>query len=253
MRAAVGTLAWLERTGGILSRRDRVDFLGQAVAYGFATLPGELRRALRIGRQVPAVDLGLIAPPDSAVVRTAERLIAEIAPPMVANHCHRTYAMGAALAQLDHLQFDAEVVYVASLLHDLHFADPRALPQPHCFTLPAVRRTRALLTENGWDERRRELTAEAISLHLNVRPPRTSVEAYVVYAGARLDVAAYRYGDVHPDTMAAIVEQHPRLDLKRKSAPMFTAQSAANRGSRADFYTRFLAVNLFTRRTPFLE
>ena len=60
MRAAVGTLAWLERTGGILSRRDRVDFLGQAVAYGFATLPGELRRALRIGRQVPAVDLGLI-------------------------------------------------------------------------------------------------------------------------------------------------------------------------------------------------
>jgi hypothetical protein len=133
VRAAVGTLAWLERTGGILSRRDRVDFMGQAVAYGFATLPGEVRRALRIGRQVPAVDLGLIAPPDSAVVRTAERLIAETAPPMVASHCHRTYAMGAALAQLDHLQFDAEVVYVASLLHDLHFADPRTLPQPHCF------------------------------------------------------------------------------------------------------------------------
>jgi hypothetical protein len=34
---------------------------------------------------------------------------------------------------------------------------------------------------------------------------------------------------------------------------MFAAQSAVNRGSRADFYHRLLAVNWFIRRAPFDE
>jgi hypothetical protein len=50
-----------------------------------------------------------------------------------------------------------------------------------------------------------------------------------------------------------VLERHPRLALKRDSAPMFRAQSSANRSSRADFYTRFLGVNWFVRHAPFDE
>ena len=253
-RAPVGTLAWTRDTRGLLSIPDRIAFLGQACVYGLATLPDEFRRALGIRRRrLARIDPSLIKAPDSRLARDAEELIAEAAPAMVVNHCHRTYAWGAALALHDGLRFDSEVVYLASLLHDLHFADPHAMPNAHCFTLPATEAAGSLAAEAGWDEGRRALAAEAITLHLNLRPPRNSPEAYAVYAGARLDVAGYRYGDVHPDALRSVLDRHPRLDLKRESAPMFEAQAAANPGSRAHFYTRYLAVNWFVRRAPFDE
>ena len=78
-------------------------------------------------------------------------MIAELVPPMVVNHSYRTYAFGATLAAHDRQSFDREVVYVASLLHDLHFADPHAMTQPHCFTLPAAERASAMLGDAGWE------------------------------------------------------------------------------------------------------
>lgn len=251
-RLSVGTLAWTRRTRGIMSARDRAAFFGQTCIYGLATLPAEVRRLLRIRRErLARIEPASVAPPDSVAARSAEQLVAELTPPTVANHSHRTYAWGAVLAAHDGIDYDAEVVYVASLLHDLYFAAPDAMPEPHCFTLPAAERAAALGADAGWDERRRELAAEAITLHLNLRPPRDSAEAYVVYTGARLDVAGYRYEELHPEAVAATLARHPRLDLKREFAPMFDAQAAANPGSRAHFVTRYLAVNAFVRHAPF--
>jgi hypothetical protein len=172
---------------------------------------------------------------------------------MVVNHSHRTYAWAAALAAHDRATFDSEVVYVASLLHDLYFAEPKVLPEPHCFTLPAAERAVALGDEAGWNRARAEATAEAITLHLNLWPPKESAEARYVFLGARLDVVGYRYQDLHPDTVRDVLARHPRLDMKRESAPMFERQAAANPGSRVYFYTRYLAVNWFIRRAPFAE
>src|SRR3954452_17598606 len=167
-----------------MNARDRAAFLGQACIYGLAMLPAELRRALGIRRRrLARLDPALVEPPDTAAATAAEELIAEMAPPMVANHGHRTYAFGAVLAAHDALSFDREVVYVASLLHDLYFAKPDAAPNPPCFTLRAAERTASLAADAGWDVARRDLAAEAITLHLNVRPPRTSPQAFVVYAG----------------------------------------------------------------------
>jgi hypothetical protein len=228
--------------------------LGQAVVYGLLTLPDEVRSALRISRRrLARLDQSLLEPPDSSVARKAEELIAGLAPPMVVNHVYRTYAFGAVLAAHDGIGYDREVVYVASLLHDLYFASPRALDHPHCFTLPAAEKAIELGGDAGWDEQRRELVADAITLHLNVSPPRRTAEAYVVYAGARLDVTGYRYRDLHPDTVEALIERHPRLDLKRESAPIFDELAVANPGSRAHFVTRYLAVKWFIRRAPFAE
>jgi hypothetical protein len=217
-------------------------------------LPEEFRRALGIRRRrLAQIDPSALEAPDSAPAREATELMEETAPPVVVAHGQRTYAFGAVLARHDRLSFDSEVVYVASILHDLYFADPKALPGPHCFTLPAAERADSLLANAGWEHTRRELAAEAITLHLNLRPPRHSAEAYAVYAGARLDVAGYRHGDIHPETLASVLDRHPRLDLKRQFAPMFDAQAAASPGSRAHVLTRCLAAKWFTRHAPFAE
>ena len=252
--ARLGTLAWARETRGILRPRDRLAFLGQGCRYVLASLPWEVRRALGIKpRGLAPVDPAALAPPDSAVCRDAEQLVAKGTSAMVANHSHRTYAWGAALAAHNGLRYDREVVYVASLLHDLYAESPDALPYPHCFTLPEADRTEELATRAGWDERRARTAAEAITLHANLWPPRDSPEAYVVFVGARLDVVGYRYWDLHPDTVAGVLERHPRLDLKRRSVPIFEAQAQANPGSRMYFMTRYLAVTRFMNHAPFAE
>jgi hypothetical protein len=253
-RAGVGTLEWARRTDGILEHRDRWTLLGQALLYAVATLPSEARRllGLRQGRSA-TVEPSTLAPPDSRASREAEQLLAETTPPMVANHSRRTYAWAAALAAHDGQSYDREIVYVASLLHDLYFARPDEPAQPHCFTLPAADDTVSLVRRCGWSEPRATVAAEAVTLHANVYPPRHTVEANLVFAGSRLDVVGYRYGDLHPDTVHAVLEAHPRLDLTRQSFELFRAQAAANPGSRLAFLTRLPGANWAMRRAPFSE
>jgi hypothetical protein len=252
--ASLGTLVWTRETNGILRRRDRLAFLGQGFLYLLASLPWELRRALGITRRRLAhIDGSVLQPPDSRVCREAEQLVAQGTSPMVANHSHRTYAWGAALAAHDGLRYDREVVYVASLLHDLYAEHPAVLPYPHCFTLPEAERAEQLTESAGWEERRRRVAAEAITLHANLWPPRDSPESYVVFAGARLDVVGYRFWDLHSETVRVVLERHPRLALKRQSVPIFEAQAETNPGSRMHFMTRYLAATWFMRHAPFDE
>lgn len=222
--------------------------------YAVATLPAEIRRALGIRRRrLARVEPEAFTPPDSASARAAEDLLAELASPMVANHSYRTYAWGAILAAHAGIAYDPEVVYVASLLHDLYFAAPSAQPEPHCFTLPAATSAMSLLAEQGWYEERCRLAAEAITLHLNLWPPRHSPEAFVVFVGARLDVIGYRYDEIDPYTADAVLTRYPRLDLKRESAPMFDRQADLNPGTRVHLYTRYLGVKWFMRHAQFSE
>jgi HD domain len=250
----LGTYPWVRRTGGILRWRDRWRLFGQATLYGMATLPWELRRALGIRRRrIASIEPTTLLPPDSRIAREAQEQLAESAGPMVINHSHRTFAFGAAIAAHDGIDFDREVVYVASLLHDLYWERPQEPPHPHCFTLPAAESALALASANGWAEERRRAVADAIALHLNVWPPRDSNESNVVFVGARLDVVGYRHWDLDPATADRILRRHPRLDLKRESARGFELQAAANPGSRVHFQTRYLASKWFTRRAPFDE
>jgi hypothetical protein len=217
-------------------------------------LPWEIRRAFGFHRSglVP-VALEDLTPPDSRACKEAEALLDEATPRMVASHCRRTYAWAAALAAQDGRVFDREVVYVASLLHDLYWAKPDALPHPHCFTLPGADRAVELCHRVGWDTVRAHAVADAISLHLNVWPPDSSAEAYLVFVGARLDVVGYRHWDLHPETIAGVIERYPRFALKRESMDGFEAQASANPGTRVHFHTRYLGSKWFTRRAPFDE
>jgi len=252
-RARLGSLEWTRQTQGIMRPRDRLVFLGQGALYLLATLPWEVRRGLGIERRrLARIESGALAPPDSRVCREAEELVAEGTSPMVRNHSHRTYAWGAALAAHDGLEYDREVFYVASLLHDLYAERPDVLPRPHCFTLPEADRAEALAAA-GWAPPRGRLAAEAITLHVNLWAPRDSAEAYLLFVGSRLDNVGYRYWDLHSETVRSVLARHPRLDFKRECVPIFKAQAAANPGSRMAFMTRYLAVLWFIRRAPFAE
>ncbi len=250
----LGSFRWTQSTGGMLRRGNQLRMLGEGLLYGLATAPPQLRSALGLRRRrLARVEPAMLEPPDSQAARQAEQLLSEVAPPVVINHSLRSFAFAAVLGAHDGLRYDREVVYVASLLHDLYFARPDALPNPHCFTLPAAERALALTSDAGYSEGRQQLVADAITLHLNVWPPRDTAEAYLVFAGPRLDVVGYRHWDIAPEAVDSVVGRYPRLQMKRHSVATMSAQSEANPGSRAHFYKRYLFSSIFVRRAPFAE
>jgi HD domain len=251
---SVGRLEWLKETSGVLRLRDRATLVGHALVYGLTTLPAEARRLLGIRRRrVAELDIDRLSPPDSTAARAAESQLRDMSSPMVVNHSYRSYWWGALIAAHDGVEFDRELVYIASLMHDLYVDKPDALEGSHCFTFPAVQDVERLGETVGWEPGRTEVAAEAVTLHLNLIPPRVRPEAYAVFIGARLDITGFRLDNIGDENRTEILARYPRLDLKRETTPLFKMQSRENRGCRMDFYTRFLGANWFMDRAPFKE
>ena len=73
-------------------------------------------------RRFPSpVELQSLRVPDSAAARAAERELEELAPPFMVNHSLRTYWFSRLLGETNTMSYDDEVLYVASLLHDIGF------------------------------------------------------------------------------------------------------------------------------------
>jgi HD-GYP domain-containing protein (c-di-GMP phosphodiesterase class II) len=131
----MGTLAWARQTGGRLSPPERQSMQRQLVERQAQALA---ERNERVRDAIRHLDLDVVPVPDSALARKAERHAAELSSEALLNHCHRTYLWGSLLAQADGTKVDdPELLYVASLLHDLgvtdaHFGKDRGA---HCFAV----------------------------------------------------------------------------------------------------------------------
>ena len=64
--------------------------------------------------------------PDSELATNAAALVYKLSSPMLFAHVHRTYCFAAVLAARNGMKFDRELVYVASVLHDLGLTDSLA-------------------------------------------------------------------------------------------------------------------------------
>ncbi len=95
---------------------------------------------------------------------------------------------------------------------------------------------RELAARAGWERGRSQAAAEAITLHANLYVGRGDTpEAYLLFAGARLDQTGFRHWDLDQETVQAVLERYPRDDWKRSCCQTMSVQAA---GTRAHFYTR---------------
>ena len=205
---ALGTRSWIERTGGRLAWYERLALLAQAVrARAMARLQQPSMRRIRL----PAVDD--ILPPDSAITREAIELSRQICEPFLFNHCMRSY-FWARLLDRDGRPFDDEALFTALLLHDLGLGmDSRG----QCFTRVGAQKAIELAARHGWSERRAHLTADAITLHLNVLvADRHGKEAQMVRAGSGADVAGLGLQSLQRERIGEVVARIPRLNMKER-------------------------------------
>lgn len=242
----LGTVRWIERTGGRLAWHERLSLIAQAVRSRAATAI-----AKRSERRIRVLEVEEILPPDSSITREAISLSQDLSKPFLFNHCIRSYFWARLLDQ-DTSPFDDEAVFTAFMLHDLGLTDQggRAANPGHCFTQVGARQAYELARNHGWSDRRAELTANAITLHLNVLvADRHGKEARMVRAGTGADIAGQGLHRLQPDQINEVVSRIPRLSLKREIVTRLSDEARAQPNSRIAFLCDRLHIHRLIERS----
>src|SRR5258706_4297724 len=101
--------------------------------------------------------------PDSALARRARERIRDVAAPFLVNHSVRVYAWAVELAGRDRLQFDPEILYVSSMLHDIGLVPVYDLGG--CYEVDGAIAAERLVGEAGGTEARVRAISYLIALH----------------------------------------------------------------------------------------
>ena len=246
----VGSIGWTERTGGVLTLREGLSLARPLVRDELRIVAGFLAMALRRhpGRR-SAVDPAVLAAPDSSLAREAEEAAADLLSPALLNHSRRAYAWGATIAALRQITFDRELLYVASMLHDTGLPSP----VPHVdFTVRSAQVAREFAERHGVPADGRELVANAIAMH---HTPGVSLangaEAFLLSAGAGVDVFGLRSDEVPDAIRRSVVREFPREGFKREFAGLWRAEARQVPRGRGWYLHRFALTDVTIRLAPF--
>lgn len=248
----IGTHPWTERTGGNLTPRERRHLLRPLAAAHLTNLSGRLAGLLRIGpggRGPVPVDFA--AMPDSGLARSAESLARQRLTPALLNHSYRTFAFGSALGRLSGLDVDEDLLFASAMLHDLGLTTPTPRVD---FTLVGARAARDLAEQAGLSTTATQTLLTAITLH---HSPGVCLAhgpvAYLLSAGAGLDVVGLRAWTLPAPALDAVLTAHPRLGFKREFTAAFRTEAAHVPAGRAAFLRRYGAFSLAIRLAPFRD
>jgi hypothetical protein len=246
----IGSIGWTERTGGVLTVRERFALARPLLRGHGAIMVGSLAIATRThsGRR-NSVDPEALVPPDSLLAREAEAAAQEALTPVLLNHSRRAYAWGAAIAALDEVEFDRELLYLAALFHDTGL--PSRVPDVD-FTVRSAAVARDFTDHHGVPEMRRELVTNAIAMH---HTPGVDIdagaEAFLLSTGAAVDVFGLRANHIPDAVRKTVVRDHPRLGFKQEFAGLFRAEAKQVPHGRAWYLHRFALSDLTIRLAPF--
>ena len=248
--APLGSIGWTERTGGVLTLGERISLARPLLRGHRDIIVGRLAIATRThsGRR-RSVDPEALVPPDSLLAREAESAAQELLTPALFNHSRRAFTWGAAIAALDDIEFDHELLYLAAMFHDTGL--PSRVPDVD-FTVRSAAVARDFTDRHGVSEMRRELMTNAIALH---HTPGVGVdsgaEAFLLSAGAGLDVFGLRANRVPDAVRKTVIQDYPRVGFKQEFARLLRAEAKQVPHGRAWYLHRFALSDLTIRLAPF--
>ena len=167
--------------------------------------------------------------PDSRLAQQAEELIRAVQPLFLTNHAFRSHFFAVALAERDQIRFDTELLYIASLLHDIGLVEE--FDSGACFEEDGATAAVRLASEEGWPPERCAELAEAIRLHVATQIELgDGPEAFLLWHSTGLDVGGDRHGDVTAATVSAVLAAYPRLDFKEGFTGLIADQAERKPG-----------------------
>ncbi|MDS0140069.1 MULTISPECIES: HD domain-containing protein [unclassified Amycolatopsis] len=146
--------------------------------------------------------------------------------PSLLNHSMRVYAWAVALGDVHHVEFDAELLFVAAMLHDAGLAaefDSHTVP----FEVAGGHVAWVFAAGAGWPPERRARLAEVIVRHMQAEvDPAEDPEGFLLSRAAAADIAGRDVADLPAGFRAEVLDRYPRLDLVAEFLRCFGDQAA---------------------------
>ncbi|HWL36632.1 MAG TPA: HD domain-containing protein [Frankiaceae bacterium] len=248
----VGSVDWSDRTQGRLTAAETRQLLPALARTHVVNAFGRTAMLLHLhsGRRAHLPERALRMP-SSVLTKTAEQVAHERLTPALLNHSYRCYSFGVALAALEDVDVDRELLFAAAMLHDTGLSRPIAGID---FTVASARIALDVAETVGLPSAATETMRSAITLHHSPDVSRADgAVAYLLSAGAGMDVVGLRSWKVPGDVLASVLRDRPRLGFKDEFRSMWSAQVAAVPRGRARLLRRYGAFDLAIRMAPFDE
>lgn len=239
-----GGPGWLERTGGVMTRSQCLHGVGLAAVQQVRNLWERLTPALwRVGN----LD-GLAGVPDSRLIRLAEEAALDQGPVLLA-HGYRSALFARALAHIDGIPADPELLHICGLLHDVGII--QAITGED-FTQRSAAVARHCAEAAGEAPEVGDHLADALIVHttIGIRPDRDGALGAYTQFGAMVDLAGLRLSHLPRRFVAQVLADHPRGPFKREILRRLELEATAVRGGRFDF-VRKVGFGLAVRHAPF--
>lgn len=153
--------------------------------------------------------------PDSAMAKQAEQFIRDCEPAFLFNHSVRVYLFGALRGQQLNLKYDEELLYIASLFHDLGLMDEYST-EAERFEVDGANAARDFLKGYSISGTLADLVWEAIALHTTPGiPQHMRPEVALTRAGVRTDVVGTDFDSFTAEQRDNVMAAFPRHDFKK--------------------------------------
>jgi hypothetical protein len=251
-KSTVGTGEWTQRTGGRLEPAERRRLVGDLARVHVSNVIGRCSLLAHLDRgRRSYVPPARLLPPDSRLTRAAQDAAIRVLPATLLNHSYRSYRFATALGELEGLEVDTEVLFAAALLHDtgLVLADGK-----DDFTLTSARLARDVAEQVGLSTAATETLQTAITMHYSPQVPLAAGSvAYLLAAGAGVDVVGMRCWDLPPSVLAQAVHDYPREGFKAYFTRAWADEAARVPQGRAKLLRRYGAFTAAIALAPFEE
>ncbi len=174
-----------------------------------------------------------LAPKETAATRAAREVSAEYSSPALFNHCERAYLWSAALGELTGVAYDRELLYVASMVHDLGLVpafDNHLAP----FEDAGGDVGWVFAAGAGWPPAKRTRVKEIVIRHMwDEVDPAFDAEGHLLCEGTGLDISGRNAETWPADFRAEVLERFPRLGLPAEFTAAFEDQARRKPGCAA--------------------
>jgi HD domain len=178
------------------------------------------------------VQLADVPSPSTPAAALAGEVVRRFSPPALVNHCHRSYVLAAALALKEGLEVDFELLYVASLLHDIALEpefDNHSLP----FEDAGGHVAWVFAAGAGWPVERRDHAAAVIVAHMRGTDPAVDAEGHLLDVATGLDIGGRNVERWPEPMLVELLDAYPRLDLAERFTACFRDQAGRKPDSSA--------------------
>jgi len=163
--------------------------------------------------QVPSLTLSSgVTIPDSKMAREVTELVHDTEDSLLFNHSSRVYYFSAATGNRKGLTFDAELLYVSAMFHDMGLTPKHSSPADR-FEVDGANAAREFLRQHRISQQDIDTVWTAIALHTTPGIPQyMHPEVALLTNGVEMDVLGIAYSDFSNADRQAIVDAYPRTE-----------------------------------------